>query len=78
MPLPDRSTGEALRTIGAVSSVGLAFVLSIVMGAALGYGADRLFGTSPWLFLAGFVVGVVAGVLSVIRVATGAPASRRR
>jgi ATP synthase protein I len=78
VPLPNRSTGEALRTLGAVSSVGLAFVLSIVMGAALGYGADRLFGTSPWLFLAGFVVGFAAGVLSVIRVVTSASRSGRR
>jgi ATP synthase protein I len=48
------------------------------MGAALGYGADRLFGTSPWLFLAGFVVGFAAGVLSVIRVVTSASRSGRR
>jgi len=47
-------------------------VLSIVMGAGLGYALDRWLGTGPWLFLVGFVLGVAAGVLSVFRVAAAA------
>jgi len=72
----NRPTGEAMRQIGAVSAVGFAFVLSIIIGAGLGHALDRWLGTGPWLFLAGFVLGVAAGVLSVFRVA--ASASRRK
>ena len=68
----NRPSGEAMRQIGAVSAVGFAFVLSIVMGAGLGYALDRWLGTGPWLFLVGFVLGVAAGVLSVFRVAAAA------
>jgi ATP synthase protein I len=73
----NRPTGEALRTLGAVSSVGIAFVLSIAIGTAIGYGTDRWLGTSPWFFLLGFVIGVAAGVLSVFRVASAASRPKR-
>ena len=76
MPSINRSTGETIRTIGALSAVGFAFVLAVVMGAALGYGIDRWLGTSPWFFLLGFFVGVVAGVRSVFR--TVSAVSRRK
>ncbi|HXE79496.1 MAG TPA: AtpZ/AtpI family protein [Vicinamibacterales bacterium] len=71
MALSNRPAGEALRTLGAVSSVGIAFVLSIVIGTGLGYALDRWLDTSPWFFLFGFIVGVAAGVVSVVRVAMG-------
>ncbi len=58
---------EELRTIGALSSVGLSFVLALVLGTALGVWIDNRFGTSPWGFLICFVLGLVAGVLNVYR-----------
>ena len=75
MPPANRPSGETLRTIGALSAVGFAFVLAVVMGAALGYAVDRWLGTSPWFFLVGFAVGVIAGARSVFR--TVASVSRR-
>ena len=76
MPPFNRPAGDTIRTIGALSAVGFAFVLAVVMGAALGYGIDRWLGTSPWFFLLGFFVGVVAGIRSVFR--TVAAVSRRK
>jgi ATP synthase protein I len=62
-----RASGRTVRSVGALSAVGLSLVVAIVMGAALGYGLDRWLGTSPWGFLLGFFAGVVAGILSVFR-----------
>ena len=58
---------NAIRTIGALSTVGFSFVLAIVIGVAAGYYIDNHFGTKPWGFLIGFVFGLVAGVLNVVR-----------
>jgi ATP synthase protein I len=54
--------------------VGLSFVMAVVIGAAIGYGLDRWLGTSPWLFLICFFLGLVAGMRAVFR--TVAAASR--
>lgn len=62
-----RRRGHSLRNVGAVSTAGFAFVLAVLMGAGVGYLVDRWLGTSPWLFLLGFFVGLVAGVLNVFR-----------
>lgn len=59
---------ENIRLIGQLSTVGLSFVLAIVMGFGGGYLLDGWLGSSPWLSLLGFVLGVVAGVLNVYRV----------
>lgn len=68
--MPDRkSMADAMRTLGALSTVGLAFVLAIVIGVAAGYFLDRWLGTSPWLFFLFFILGLVAGVLNVYRTA---------
>jgi ATP synthase protein I len=58
---------EQVRSIGALSTVGLSFVLAIVLGVAGGVWLDRSAGTSPWGFLGGFVLGAAAGVLNVYR-----------
>jgi ATP synthase protein I len=68
MPGPlANDTGRTVRTVGALSSVGLALVVAVLMGTALGYGVDRWLGTSPWGFLGGFVLGVAAGFRSLFR-----------
>lgn len=59
---------ENIRLIGQLSTVGLSFVLALVMGFGGGYLLDGWLGTSPWLTLLGFFVGVAAGVLNVYRV----------
>jgi len=59
--------GETVRSLGALSAVGLSFVLAIVLGAGGGYLLDRWLGTSPWCFLSGFALGVVAGIRNVYK-----------
>ena len=55
------------------SKLGIAFKMSTEMVAAVGVGTiigfilDNWFGTKPWLILIFFFVGVVAGILNVIR-----------
>lgn len=58
---------RTLRMLGQLSTIGLAFVLALVMGFAAGNWLDRRLGTQPWLTLLGFVVGLAAGVLNVVR-----------
>ena len=61
--------GETARSIGALSTVGLSFVLAIVLGAWFGYLLDKWIGTSPVFFLIFFVLGFAGGALNVYRTA---------
>jgi F0F1-type ATP synthase assembly protein I len=63
-----QSPGDLLRTVGALSTVGLSFVLAIVIGAAFGWWLDEKLGTSPWLFFVFFFLGLAAGILNVYRI----------
>ena len=55
------------------SKLGIAFKMStemvaaVVVGTVIGFILDNWFGTKPWLILIFFFVGVVAGILNVIR-----------
>jgi ATP synthase protein I len=71
---------STLRTLGQLSTVGMAFVLAIVMGFGGGYWLDGWWGTRPWLSFAGFFLGLAAGVLNVYRVlqATNSSSSTRK
>jgi ATP synthase protein I len=63
------SASETARSIGALSTVGLSFVLAIVLGGWFGYLLDKWFGTSPLFFLIFFVLGFAGGALNVYRTA---------
>ncbi len=58
---------STIKAIGALSTVGLSFVLAIVIGVAAGYYLDKWLGTKPWLFFLGFIFGLTAGILNVYR-----------
>ena len=55
------------------SLLGIAFKMStelvaaVLVGSIIGFIFDTWFGTKPWLILTFFFVGVIAGVLNVIR-----------
>lgn len=59
---------ENIRLIGQLSTLGMSFVLAIVMGFGGGYLLDQWLGTSPWLTLLGFLVGIAAAIVNVYRV----------
>jgi ATP synthase protein I len=67
---PRKTRADVVRTIGALSTVGLSFVLAVVIGAWFGRVLDSWLGTSPWLFLLGFFLGLAAGILNVYRTAS--------
>ena len=47
--------------------LGADFVAGVVVGAALGWGFDKLFDTSPWGLVVFLLLGFAAGLLSVMR-----------
>ena len=55
------------------SLIGIAFKMStelvaaVLVGSIIGFIFDTWFGTKPWLILTFFFVGVIAGILNVIR-----------
>ena len=71
-----KTAGEALRSAGALSTVGLAFVLALVIGFWFGTVLDTWFGTKPVLTIVFFFFGLAAGVLNVVRIVSRAFPSR--
>jgi ATP synthase protein I len=62
-PPPDsRGFGLALRMASE-------FVAGVLVGAALGWGLDRVAGTSPWGLIGLLLLGFCVGVLNVVRAA---------
>ena len=55
------------------SSIGTAFKMStelvahVVVGTIIGFILDKTFGTKPWLILIFFFVGVIAGIVNVVK-----------
>ena len=55
------------------SPIGSAFKLStelisaVAVGTIIGFILDKTFGTKPWLILIFFFVGVIAGIMTVIK-----------
>jgi ATP synthase protein I len=76
---PGTKSGDAAAR---ASAMALGFRLSseliagVVVGAAIGWGVDRLLSTSPFGFIVFVLLGFVAGVVNVVRSA-GAGQGRR-
>ena len=62
-----KSPRPNFRKIADLSSVALMLPSSIIIGLFLGYTLDRWLGTRPWLLLIFTVLGIVSGLLSLIR-----------
>ena len=45
------------------------FSAAVLVGAALGWGVDKLAGTSPFGLLGGLFLGLCAGIMNVVRAA---------
>ena len=56
----DNETKKMIRTLGYVSTVGLAMAFSIGIGAFIGYYLDKKFGTNPWFFFIFLGFGIIA------------------
>jgi F0F1-type ATP synthase assembly protein I len=58
-----RETMQSLK----MSSVGIEFALSVVIGMFAGRWLDGRVGTQPWLMLVGVIIGFAAGLRSLVR-----------
>ena len=56
----EEDTKKMFRTLGYLSTVGLAMAFSIGIGAGVGYYLDNKFGTTPWLFFLFLGFGIAA------------------
>ena len=53
--------------MGSAFRLGTELVAAVVVGTIIGFILDNWFDTKPWLIIVFFFVGVVAGILNVIR-----------
>jgi ATP synthase protein I len=56
---------EVIQSFGEVASVGLSFVLALMIGTIAGWWLDKKFGWKPYGFFGGFILGLVAGIRNV-------------
>lgn len=56
----NKENRPVLMLLAQASSIGLAMVLAIVFGTALGYWVDKTWGTGPWGLLVGLLMGIIA------------------
>lgn len=67
---PAESAAETMRRSGLAWSLGIAFVAAVGFMMILGWGADLLFGTSPWCLVAGIVLGSLIGFYQLFRISS--------
>jgi len=53
--------------LGKAFKMSTELVAAVLVGSIIGFIFDTWFGTKPWLILTFFFVGVIAGILNVIR-----------
>lgn len=68
-PKGDEKSWKEKREAAKASAIGIQFVISIAIGAFGGKWLDEKFGTTPWLLLAGVVLGAVAAFRDLYRLA---------
>jgi F0F1-type ATP synthase assembly protein I len=62
------SEEESVRQSGLAYSAGITFFGSVVFMLFLGWGADLLFGSSPWGLVGGIVLGAIIGFVQFFRI----------
>ena len=62
------SMAETVRRSGLAYSAGIAFFASVVFMLVIGWGADLLFGSSPWGIVGGIVLGSIIGFIQFFRI----------
>ena len=55
--------------MGSAFKLGTELVASVGVGTIIGFILDNWFGTKPWFIIIFFIIGAIAGMLNVIRVA---------
>lgn len=68
MSTPPEKDPSPYRTYGIVSMIATDMAVTVVGGLYVGKWLDSLWGTSPWLMLAGIILGLVAGIMGIIEI----------
>ena len=58
---------ESSTNMGTAFKMSTELVSAVVVGTIIGFILDNWFGTKPWLILIFFFVGVIAGIMNVIK-----------
>ena len=58
---------ESSSNMGAAFKMSTELVAAVAVGTIIGFILDNWFGTKPWLILIFFFVGVIAGIMNVIK-----------
>lgn len=56
----DSDTKKIFRTLGLLSTAGMAMAFSIGIGALIGHYLDKKFDTGPWFFIIFLIFGIIA------------------
>ena len=62
-----KNNGSNVASLGKALKIGTELVAAVVVGSTLGFILDNWFGTKPWLTIGFFFIGMVAGILNVIK-----------
>ena len=54
-------------SIGAAFKISTELVAAVAVGTIIGFILDKTFGTKPWLIIIFFFIGVVTGIINVIK-----------
>jgi ATP synthase protein I len=73
-----KPASSSIGALGALSAVGIGFVLAVVIGFGVGYVLDRWAGTSPLFVIVFFFLGVAAGVVNVVRTVNAVTRDEKR
>jgi ATP synthase protein I len=71
-------TKSSVGSLGALSAVGIAFVLAVIFGFGIGLLLDRWLGTSPIFVIVFFFFGVAAGIINVVRTVNAVTRDQKR
>ena len=58
---------ESSSNMGTAFKMSTELVSAVVVGTIIGFILDNWFGTKPWLILIFFFLGVIAGIMNVIK-----------
>ena len=62
-----KNNGSNAASLGKALKISTELVAAVVVGTTLGFILDNWFDTKPWLTISFFFIGVVAGILNVVK-----------
>ena len=63
----NKNSDKKTSLIGIAFKMSTELVAAVLVGSIIGFIFDSWFGTKPWLIITFFFVGVIAGILNVIK-----------